>query len=105
MQISMTFRHMDPTDNMKEVITEKVMRVKKYLNGPIEANVVLSVERYLQACDVTINTKGHTYKGHEETDDMFTSLDRVMDKIERQIDKSKGRARASRLSAPNEKNV
>ncbi|MCP4675810.1 MAG: HPF/RaiA family ribosome-associated protein, partial [Deltaproteobacteria bacterium] len=38
------------------------------------------------------------YKGHEETDDMYSSLDRVMDKIQRQIDKSKGRARASRTS-------
>ena len=98
MQISMTFRHMEPTDAMKEHITEKVNRVKKYLQGPIEANVVLSMERYIQACDITINSGGHTYKGHEETDDMYTSLDRVMDKIQRQIDKSKGRARASRTS-------
>ena len=41
MQISMTFRHMDATDAMKELITEKVNKVKKYLQGPIEANVVL----------------------------------------------------------------
>lgn len=98
MQISMTFRHMDPTDAMKELITEKVTRVKKFLQGPVEANVVLSVERYLQACDVTISAGGNTYKGHEETDDMYTSVDKVMDKIERQIDKSKGRARANRTS-------
>ena len=98
MQISMTFRHMEPTDAMKELITEKVGKVKKYLRGPVEANVVLSVERYLQACDITISVGGRTYKGHEETDDMYTSLDKVMDKIERQIDKSKGRARASRTS-------
>ncbi|MDJ0761523.1 MAG: ribosome-associated translation inhibitor RaiA [Myxococcota bacterium] len=99
MQISMTFRHMDPTDAMKEMIEGKVSRVKKYLHGPIEANVVLSVERYLQACDITINAGGRIYQGHEETDDMYTSIDRVMDKIERQIDKKKGRARANRVSA------
>ncbi|MCP4199490.1 MAG: ribosome-associated translation inhibitor RaiA [Proteobacteria bacterium] len=98
MQISMTFRHMDATDAMKELITEKVSKVKKYLRGPIEANVVLSVERYLQACDVTISAGGNIYKGHEETDDMYASIDKVMDKIERQIDKSKGRARAGRSS-------
>jgi putative sigma-54 modulation protein len=98
MQISMTFRHMDATDAMKELITEKVNKVKKFLQGPIEANVVLSIERYLQVCDVSINCSGHTYKGHEETDDMYASIDKVMDKIERQIDKSKGRARASRSS-------
>lgn len=99
MQISMTFRHMDATDAIKQLVEDKVTRVKKFLQGPIEANVVLSVERYLQACDVTIISGGRTYKGHEETDDMYTSIDKVMDKIERQIDKSKGRARASRSSA------
>lgn len=99
MQISMTFRHMDASDAMKELITEKVNKVKKYLQGPIEANVVLSVERYLQSCDITISASGKVYKGHEETDDMYASIDRVMDKIERQIDKSKGRMRANRQSS------
>lgn len=101
MQISITFRHMDPSDAMKELVTEKVARVKKFIQGPIEASVVLSVERYLQVCDITIQTGGHMYKGHEETDDMYTSIDKVMDKIERQIDKSKGRARANRVAAQN----
>ena len=98
MQISMTFRHMEPSDAMKDLVEDKVSRVKKYLQGPMEASVVLSVERYLQACDITISSNGRTYKGREETDDMYTSIDRAMDKIERQIDKSKGRARASRTS-------
>lgn len=101
MQISITFRHMDASDAMKELVTEKVARVKKYLQGPIEASVVLSVEKYLHACDVTIQMGGNIYKGHEETDDMYASIDKVMDKIERQIDKSKGRARASRSGSIN----
>jgi putative sigma-54 modulation protein len=96
MQISMTFRHLEPTDAMKELVEEKVAKVKKYIQGPFEASVVLSVERYLHACDVTISASGVTYKGREESDDMYTSIDKVMEKIERQIDKSKGRRRAGR---------
>ncbi len=98
MQISMTFRHMEATDAMKAMVEEKLSRAKKYIQGPIEATVVLSVERYLHTCDVTLNAAGQTYQGHEETDDMYTSLDKVMDKIERQIDKNKGRMRAGRTS-------
>jgi len=89
---------MEPTDAMKDLIEEKVSKVKKFIQGPMEASVVLSVERYLHACDVTISASGQTYKGREETNDMYTSIDKVMDKIERQIDKSKGRMRASRSS-------
>jgi putative sigma-54 modulation protein len=98
MQISMTFRHLEPTDAMKELVEEKVAKVKKYIQGPIEASVVLSVERYLHACDVTISASGTVYKGREESDDMYTSIDRVMEKIERQIDKTKGRRRAGRTA-------
>ena len=96
MQMSITFRHMDPTDAIKELVEEKVSKVKKYIQGPFEATVVLSMERYLNVCDVTISASGHTYKGREETDDMYTSVHKVMDKIERQIDKDKGRMRAAR---------
>ena len=96
MQISMTFRHLEPSDAMKEMVEEKVGRVKKYIQGPFEASVVLSVERYIHACDVTISASGATYKGREESDDMYTSIDKVMDKIARQIDKNKGRKRAGR---------
>ncbi len=99
MPISMTFRHMDATDAIKESVNEKLTKVvSKYLQGPIEANVVFSMERYLFNCDVTINCNGQTYKGHEETNDMYLSIDKVMDKIERQIEKGKGRARAGRSS-------
>ena len=98
MQISMTFRHMDASDAMKEHVRDKVTKVKKYLQGSIEANVVLSVERYLQNCDITISCNGHVYKGHEESDDMYTSIDRVMEKIERQIDKDKGKKVAGRTA-------
>jgi putative sigma-54 modulation protein len=90
---------MEATDAMKEMVREKVAKAKKFIQGPMEANVVLSVEKYLHSCDVTINAGGQIYKGHEETDDMYTSIDKVMDKIERQIDKSKGRMRANRSSA------
>jgi putative sigma-54 modulation protein len=87
---------MDPSDAMKELVEEKVSHVKKFVPGPVEAAVVLSMERYLQVCDVTISSHGHMYKVREESDDMYTSIDRAMDKIERQIDKSKGRMRAGR---------
>ena len=98
MQISMTFRHMEPSEAMKDLVRDKVTKIKRYLHGPIEANVVLSVERYLHMANVTITCNRDTYKGTEESDDMYTSIDKVMNKIERQIDRTKGRKRAGRTS-------
>ncbi len=94
MRVNITFRHMEGTDAIKEHVTRKVERARKYLQGPCEANVVMSVERHLHRCDVTINAAGWTFKGAEETEDMYTSVDKVMDKVERQIRKMKGREQA-----------
>jgi len=54
------------------------------------------VERHLHRCDVTISAAGWTFKGAEETEDMYTSVDKVMDKVERQIRREKGREQAKR---------
>ncbi len=94
MRVNITFRHMEGTDAIKEHVNRKAARVRKYLQGPVEANVVMSVERHLHQCDVTISAAGWTFKGAEETEDMYTSVDKVMDKIERQIRRVKGREQA-----------
>ena len=94
MRVNITFRHMQGTDAIKEHVTKKVERARKYLQGPVEANVRMSVELHLHQRDVTISAAGRTFKGAEETEDMYTSVDKVMDKVERQIRKVKGRDRA-----------
>jgi len=94
MRVNITFRHMQGTDALKEHVTKKVERARKFLQGQVEANVVMSIERHLHQCDVTINASGWTFKGAEQTEDMYTSVDRVMDKIERQIRRTKGREQA-----------
>ena len=96
MRVNITFRHMEGTDAIKEHVTRKVERARKYLQGTCEANVVMSVERHLHRCDVTISAAGWTFKGAEETEDMYTSVDKVMDKVERQIRREKGREQAKR---------
>ena len=94
MRVNITFRHMEGTDAIKEHVSKKVERVRKYLQGPVEAHVVMAVERHLHRCDVTIQASGWTFNAVEETEDMYTSVDKVMDKIERQIRKAKGRDQA-----------
>ena len=91
MRVNITFRHMEGTEAIKEHVTKKVERARKFLQGPCEANVVMSVERHLHRCDVTVTAGRLAFKGAEETEDMYTSVDKVMDKIERQIRRSKER--------------
>jgi putative sigma-54 modulation protein len=45
MQIAVTFRHMESSDSIRSYVEEKLARVKKYINEPIDAQVVLSVQK------------------------------------------------------------
>ena len=87
MQLSVTFRHMDSTDALSDYAREKVERIRKYFPDPIKAHVVLVCDRgYNHIADVMITLhNGLVIKGVETTEDMYSSIDLVMAKIERQV--------------------
>jgi putative sigma-54 modulation protein len=90
MQIAVTFRHMETSDPIRAYVEEKLSRVKKYIEEPIDAQVVLSVAKKIRhSAEVTIVAKGITIKGSEETNDMYAAVDNVVDKIERQLKRYK----------------
>ncbi|MBU2549903.1 MAG: ribosome-associated translation inhibitor RaiA [Proteobacteria bacterium] len=85
MQLSVTFRHMEPSDALKDYARDKISRVEKYLDSALEAHVVLSVEKFRHMADVTIVCDGIKINGQEQTEDMYSAIDMVVDKLERQV--------------------
>jgi len=96
MQTSVTFKNIEPSESLKKYVGEKLNRFDKYLYNPAEANVVLSVEKFRHIADVNIVGDGLTIKGKEETEDMYSAIDMVLDKLEKQIKKSKQKIRDRR---------
>jgi len=85
MDISVTFRHMEPSESLRNYAEEKVSKINKYLDFPIEAHIVLAVEKFRRMADVTLSVNGTMIKAVEETEDMYSAIDQVMDKIEKQV--------------------
>jgi len=87
MQVSVTFRQMDPTPALKDHATDRVEKIAKYVADleSSDASVVLSIEKYMHKADITINSRGLLIRGSEKSDDMYASIDRAIDKIERQL--------------------
>lgn len=90
MQIAVTFRHMESSDAVRNYVEEKLARVKKYIEDPIDAQVVLSVQKKINhRAEVTMVAKGLTMKSTEETSDMYAAIDLMVAKIERQLKRYK----------------
>ncbi|MBI5183668.1 MAG: ribosome-associated translation inhibitor RaiA, partial [Nitrospinae bacterium] len=91
MQVTVTGRRIEITDALRNHAEEKVLRLKRYQDRSIDAHIVLSVEKYRHTAEVTINFDGTIIHGKEETEDMYSSIDRAVDKIERQMKSHKKR--------------
>ncbi len=93
MQISVTFRQIEPSEALKSYVTDRLMKFKRYLDGPVEAHVVLGLEKFRHLADVTIDSNGRIIKGKEENADMYAAIDLVMDKMDMQLKKFRDKQR------------
>lgn len=85
MQVSVTFRHIEPTEALKQFAAEKVARIERYVTSSSDATIVLSVEKYMHQADITIKAHGMLMRGKDKSEDMYASIDGAVSKIERQV--------------------
>ena len=109
MNIAVTFRHMNATEAVKGYATDKVSRMQKFLRAPMKCQVTLSCQQdRLHKVEVEIHSGAAHFHAHETSEDMYASIDKVIDKIERQIisakesvgSRKKGAERASQRLLP-----
>lgn len=89
MQISVTFRNVDPSEHLKQYAENRLARFKKYLEEPVEIHLVLSIQKFRHTADVTVTADGMKIKAQEETGDLYSAIDMVVDKLEKQIKRHK----------------
>src|SRR5258708_4260792 len=98
MQISVTFRHMSASDPIKKHAMEKVERISKFLDDATEVHVVLSIERYMHKADIHMQSHGVLIRGEESSSDMYNSIDRAIEKIEKQLKRYRNKIQKHRPS-------
>lgn len=97
MQISVTFKNIDPSDHLKSYVQNKLNKLDKLLDSPAEANVVLSVEKIRHIAEIKIIGGKLSINCREKTGDMYSSIDMALDKLEKQIKKNKQKIRNHRI--------
>ena len=94
MQIDISFRHMEPSDTLRDYADEKIRRViRKHIRDDFDAQITLGVEKARQIASLHLVYKGITVKCEESSDDMYKSIDLALDKFERQIRRYKEKIR------------
>lgn len=99
MQTSITYKNIDPSDNLSDYVSHKLDRFDRFLDNPAEASVVLSVEKFRHIAEINITGDGLNIFSKEETVDMYSAIDMVLDKLEKQIKKNKDKLRERRTGS------
>lgn len=103
MRINVTFRHIDgePTESLKQYVEQRLKKLKKYADGPIDINVVLSKEKYRCSAEVVVSVDGLRAAAKEVQGDLNSAIDLVSDKIEKQLRKFREKLRSRKTSGSN----
>jgi len=91
MKIKVSGRNLEITNALRDAVTTKLERFGKYFRDDIEAQATLSVEKSRQIIEITIPLNGAILRAEESTDDMYTSIDRAIEKLYKQMEKYKTR--------------
>jgi putative sigma-54 modulation protein len=96
MELIVKGKNVEVTDRLREYVEQKIGKLDRYLPSISEAWVELSSEETKaaqdrQVCQVTVRSNGTILRAEERSDDMFSAIDTVLDKMYRQIARYKGK--------------
>jgi putative sigma-54 modulation protein len=96
MDLTIKGKNVEVTDRLRTYVEKKIGKLDRYLPSISEAWVELSTEaakaaQDRQVCQITVRSNGTILRAEERSDDMFTSIDTVLDKMYRQIARYKGK--------------
>ena len=89
MQIDLSGHHIEITTPMRNYVNEKIGRLEKHFDRVTDIHVILSVEKQVQKAEATIHVKGNKIFAHADEQDMYTAIDALANKLDRQIIKHK----------------
>lgn len=96
MNMTLTGNSIVVTDALRRFTTEKFLRLERHCDHIISANVVFNVEKLIQKAEATLNLPGESIHASSESTDLYTAIDLLVDKLDRQVKKYKGKARNRR---------
>jgi len=100
MEIAIRGKNIELTPALKDYIEDKIGRLEKYFESIISVDVTLTVEKNrsierTQRAEVTMHVNGSVIRAEESSVSMYSSVDIVVEKLERQLKKYKSKIYSS----------
>ncbi len=89
MQVSISGHQLEITESLHNRVSRKVEKISKHFDHLTNTHVVLHVEKTRHIAEATINTKGAMIHASGTADDMYTAIDSMAHKLDRQVLKHK----------------
>lgn len=91
MQINLTGHHVDVTSSLREYVDTKFAKLERHFDHINNVHVVLTVEKLNQKAESTVHMNGTEIFASSTNTDMYASIDNLVDKLDRQVLKYKGK--------------
>ena len=89
MQINVSGHHVDVTDSLRSYVETKLDKLERHYDRITNMKVILSVEKQRQKAESTLRIAGAELHAHAESGDLYTAIDMLADKLDRQLIKQK----------------
>ena len=89
MNLNITGHHVEVTPALREYVTGKVDKVIRHFDHVTSVHVILSVEKLVQKAEITLHVKGKDIFADSSDNDLYASIDKLIDKLDRQVLKYK----------------
>jgi putative sigma-54 modulation protein len=94
MNLTISSHHLEVTPALREYTQQKLQRLSHHFDHVVDAKVILRFESHKtkaeQHCaECTVHVKGHDFFAQAIQEDMYTSIDALADKLDKQIIKHK----------------
>ena len=91
MQITITGHHVEVTAALRAYVTEKMQKLERHFDQVSSVNVILNVEKLQHQAEATVKAGARTIFAVETAKDMYASIDKLIDKLDRQVRRHKDR--------------
>jgi ribosomal subunit interface protein len=98
--VTVTFRHVEPSPAIRAYAERKFSHLARFLRRQCSAHLILSVDKFRQAGEVTVKSGSLTVAAQEETHDLYSVIDLLADKVGRQLKSHLGKAKTKKVRAP-----